>query len=104
MTRNRKEIDGWISIFETGTDYEADLVRDRLDDSEIPAVLMTKKDRSFSLTQGAMSRIYVMIPPEFEERAVALLQSEALTDDELTRMALAADPENVTTSKPDIDS
>ena len=97
----RKEIDGWIAIFQTGTDYEADLVRDRLDDSGIPAVLMTKKDRSFSLTQGSMSRIYVMIPPDFEAKAIEILQSPPLSDEELSRIAVAADPSNVV--PPDIE-
>jgi len=95
---SRKNIDGWIAIYETGADFEADLVRDRLDDSEIPAVIMKKKDRSFSLTHGSMSRIYVMVPPQFEEQAALLLQANALSDEDLTRIALASDPENVDVS------
>jgi len=95
---SRKEIDGWVAIYQTGADFEADLVRDRLDDSEIPAVIMKKKDRSFSLTHGSMSRIYVMVPPQYEGQAAALLQAEAVSEDDLTRIALASDPENVDVS------
>lgn len=89
----RIEIDGWIGVWQTGIDYEADLVRDRLDDAGVEAVIMTKKDRSFSLTQGSMSPIHVLVPPGQEERARAVLASEPVSDDELTAAALAADPE-----------
>ncbi|MDA0378377.1 MAG: DUF2007 domain-containing protein [Bacteroidetes bacterium] len=90
----RMEMDGWIEVFQTGTDYEAELVRDRLDDAGIEAVIMTKKDRAFSLTHGAMSRIHVMVPAEREGDALDLLHSEPLSDEELTRAALARDPED----------
>ena len=88
-----KEFDGWITVFQTGTDYEADLVRDRLDDSGIPAVIMRKKDRSFSLTQGSMSAIYVLVPKKSEGAAQSLLSSAQISDADLTEIALAADPE-----------
>jgi hypothetical protein len=91
----RLEMDGWVEVFQTGIDYEAELVRDRLDDSGIEAVIMTKKDRAFSLTHGAMSRIHVMVPVEREEEALGVLHTAPLSDEELTRAALARDPEDV---------
>ena len=33
---SERTYEGWIVVFNTGTDYEADLVRDRLDDADIP--------------------------------------------------------------------
>jgi len=93
MTMKRVEIDGWVGVFQTGIDYEADLVRDRLDDAGLEAVIMRKKDRSFSLTHGSMSFIYVMVPFELENKARALLAADLPTDEELTAAALAADPE-----------
>ena len=90
----RLEFDGWLEVFQTGTDYEADLVRDRLDDSGLEAVIMRKKDQAFSLTHGSMSRIYVLVPPHHQEEALAILSSETVSDEELTAAALAADPEN----------
>lgn len=89
----RIEIDGWIGVWQTGIDYEADLVRDRLDDAGVEAVIMRKKDRSFSLTHGSMSPIHVLVPSDQEERARAVLEAEPVSDDELTAAALAADPE-----------
>lgn len=89
----RFEMDGWVEVFQTGVDYEAELVRDRLDDSGIEAVIMTKKDRSFSLTHGSMSRIHVMVPADREGDAMDLLNAEPVSDEELTRAALARNPE-----------
>jgi len=89
----RLEFDGWLEVFQTGIDYEADLVRDRLEDAGLEAVIMRKKDQAFSLTHGSMSRIYVLVPPHLEEEALALLSSEIVSDEELTAAALAADPE-----------
>jgi hypothetical protein len=89
----RLNMDGWVEVFKTGIDYEAELVRDRLDDSGIEAVIMTKKDRSFSLTHGSMSRIHVMVPVEREADAMDVLGAEPVSDEELTRAALARNPE-----------
>jgi len=90
----RVEIDGWIGVWQTGIDYEADLVRDRLDDAGVEAVIMRKKDRSFPVTHGSMSPIHVLVPQHQEAEARAILAAEPPTDDELTAAALAADPEN----------
>ena len=90
----RLEMDGWVEVFQTGIDYEAELVRDRLDDSGIEAVIMTKKDRSFSLTHGSMSRIHVMVPAGREDDAHDLLDTAPPSDEELTRAALARDSED----------
>lgn len=97
----RVEIDGWVGVFHTGIDYEADLVRDRLDDAGLEAVIMRKKDRSFSLTHGSMSLIHVMVPAELESRAQAVLAADLPSDEELTAAALAADPE--TAPGPDVE-
>lgn len=41
--------DKWVVVFESGTDYESNIVRDRLDDAGIPAVVDTKRDHAFFL-------------------------------------------------------
>jgi hypothetical protein len=81
----------WVSIFRSSTDYEADLVRDRLDDRGIPAVVLTQRDHAFNLTVGDLASVHVMVPPEQADDAVALLE-EQLSDDELEEAALGADP------------
>jgi hypothetical protein len=82
----------WVSVFRTGTDYEADMVRDRLDDSGIPAVVLTQRDHAFNLNVGELSSVHVMVPPDRADDAVALLE-QRLDDDELEEAALGADPD-----------
>lgn len=86
-----KTYEGWLAVFTTGTDFEADLVRDRLGESDIPAVVLTQRDHSFSLNVGDMSPVHVMIPPEHEEAARAIINAAPLTDSELEEAAMSAD-------------
>ena len=84
----------WITVFTTGTDYEADLVRDRLDDSGIPAVVLTQRDHAFNLNVGDLSAVRVMVPPDYADDAVDLIQGELVSDEELEEAAMQADPES----------
>ena len=85
--------EGWISIFRSGTDYEADLVRDRLDDSGVPAVVLTQRDHVFNLTiVDDFATVHVMVPPDQVQAARHVLESEPFSDEELEAAALAADP------------
>jgi hypothetical protein len=95
--------DDWVSVFRTSTDYEADLVRDRLDDSGIPAVVLTQRDHAFNLNVGDLAAVHVMVPPDRADDAVALLE-ESLDEDELAEAALGADPEAPPANTPDQDS
>lgn len=83
----------WISIFETGTDYEADIVRDRLDDAGLPAVVLTQRDHAFNLNVGDLAAVHVMVPPDRVEDAQEVLESEPFTDEELNEAAMNADPD-----------
>jgi hypothetical protein len=86
--------EGWVSIFRSGTDYEADLVRDRLDDAGIPAVVLTQRDHAFNLTLvDGFARVHVMVPKNQVEAAHHILESEPVSDEELEAAALAADPD-----------
>jgi len=82
----------WISVFSTTTDYEADLVRDRLADAGIAAVVHTQRDHAFNLTVGELAQVHVMVPKAYADEARALVNTPALSDDELETAALAADP------------
>lgn len=93
----------WVSVFRTGTDYEADLVRDRLDDSGIPAVVLTKRDHAFNLNVGDLALVHVMVPPDRADEAVSLLEEE-LTTEELEEAALGADPDAPPANTPEEDS
>lgn len=79
------------------------MVRDRLDDGGIPAVVLTQRDHAFNLTVGDLASVHVLVPPGRAEDAVELLQ-ETLSDDELEDAALGADPEAPPAHTPDEDS
>lgn len=81
----------WVVVFRSGTDYEADLVRDRLDDAGIAAVVLTQRDHAFNLTVGDLSPVNVLVPPQEAERAASVLESAPFTDEELDRAAMSAD-------------
>jgi hypothetical protein len=80
-------------VFQSGTDYEADIVRDRLDDAGIPAVVLTQRDHSFNLNVGDLSAVNVLVPPTKVDQARAVLQSEPFSEEELDQAALGADPQ-----------
>jgi len=93
----------WVSVFRSGTDYEADMVRDRLDESDIPAVVLTQRDHAFNLNVGDLAQVHVMVPPDRADDAVSLLK-EQLTDEELEEAALGADPDAPPANTPEEDS
>lgn len=92
MSDRDLNIEGWLPIFTSGTDYEADMVRDRLDDSGIPAVVYTQRDHAFNLNVGDLARTSVYVPPTHEAEARQILASAPISDTELDQAALAADP------------
>ena len=89
--REARTYEGWISVFESSTDFEADLVRDRLDAAGIAAVVLTQRDHSFNLNVGDLSPVHVMVKPESEATARGVLAEAPLSDEELEAAALAAD-------------
>ncbi len=85
--------ESWVSAFKTSTDFEADIVRDRLDDAGIPAVVLTQRDHAFNLNVGDLARVHVMVPPDRAAEAEDLLGSAPLSDVELDEAAMNADPD-----------
>ena len=84
--------ENWVVVFKTGTDYEGDLVRDRLDDAGISAVVLTQRDHAFNLNVGDLAPVNVLVPPDQVEGAREVLESEPFTDAELNDAAMNADP------------
>ena len=82
----------WVEVFRSSTDYEADIVRDRLDDAGIPAIVFTQRDHVFNLNVGNLARVSVRVPARYAEAARRLL-AEPVDEDALRRAAEAADPE-----------
>ena len=83
--------EGWVSAFSCSTDFEADLVRDRLDEAGVSAVVLTQRDHAFNLNVGDLSPVHVMVPPDEAEDAAAVLSQNPLTDEELEQAAMSAD-------------
>ena len=83
--------ENWIAVFTTSTDYEADMVRDRLDSAGIPAVVLTQRDHAFNLTVGDLAEVHVMVQPDYEEEAHRLLQDQ-FSEEELDEAARFIDP------------
>ncbi len=90
---NETRYQDWVVVFQSGTDYEADLVRDRLDDAGMSAVILTQRDHAFNLNVGDLSEVNVLVPPDQVDDAVALLQSKPFNDEELNEAAMSADPD-----------
>lgn len=88
----KKDVDGWKPVFSSGTDYEADLVRSRLDDSGIPAVVLTQRDHALNLTIGDLAKVYVLVPPDRYAEAQEVLEQAPLSGAELDQAAADADP------------
>lgn len=89
--------EGWVVIFKTGTDYEADIVRDRLDDAGLSAVVLTQRDHAFNLTLGDLAKVNVLVPPAQVDEAREILNSAPISDEELERAAMNASSDEVDT-------
>jgi len=85
-----RTFEGWVVVFSSGTDYEADLVRDRLDDAGFPAVVLSQRDHAWNLTHGDLAKVHVLTTPQHVEAAHAVLTAAPITDEELEAAALAA--------------
>jgi len=85
-------VDGWVTVFTSGTDYEADLVKDRLVDSGLDAVVLTHRDHAFNLNVGKMSVVRVLVSPDQADAAYAVLDAPPVSDEELTNAALSSIP------------
>ena len=80
----------WVSAFETGVEFEAEVVADRLKDSGIPAVVMNQREKSIGIAFSDQKLIRVMVPPDREAEAENLLGQQPLSDEELEEAALNA--------------
>ncbi len=90
-SRDARTFEGWISAFQCSTDFEADLVRDRLDEEGIAAVVFTQRDHSFNLNVGDLASVHVMVRAEDETAARTMLAQPIMSDADLEAAAMAAD-------------
>ena len=90
-SRAARTFEGWVSVFECSTDFEADLVRDRLDEEGFAAVVFTQRDHSFNLNVGDLAAVHVMVRPEEEAAARAVVMQPPMSDADLDAAAMSAD-------------
>ena len=90
-SRDARTFEGWVSVFECSTDFEADLVRDRLDEEGLAAVVFTQRDHSFNLNVGDLAAVHVMVRPEEEGAARNVLLEPMISDADLEAAAMSAD-------------
>ncbi len=67
------DINGWVCVYETGTEYDAEMVKSYFADQDIHAQILSKRDSAYNLNIGQMSMVYVYVPGELEERAMKAL-------------------------------
>ena len=80
----------WVSVFETGVEFEADVVADRLKASAIPAVVMNQHEKFISFAFSEQKLIQVLVQPGRIEEAKRVLDEQPLSDEELEQAALNA--------------
>ncbi|MDX1642527.1 MAG: hypothetical protein R3220_12565 [Balneolaceae bacterium] len=76
------KIKNWVCILERGTEYEVELAKNYLSNLKIPSNILSKRDSSYNLNFGEMSRVYLYVPKEFEKKArKALAELDKEADD-----------------------
>ncbi len=78
----------WEEVYRCSTDYEAELVHARLEDIDIPSVILNQRDHAFNLTHGYLAKVKVLVPKSKIKLAREILSKQSLTDEELTQEAL----------------
>lgn len=78
-------IKDWTCVFETGQNFEAEMMHNFLTDRDIRAEILSKKDRAYSVNHSQLSMVYVYVPDEQAEAARNAIkefeQGELLQDD-----------------------
>jgi hypothetical protein len=76
-------IEGWTCVYETGREYDAELIKGYLESLDIPCSMLNKKDRAYGLTIGDMALIWIYVPEDQLQRAQQALEEWNLEDEHL---------------------
>ncbi|MFX0135815.1 MAG: hypothetical protein ACFFDN_19385, partial [Candidatus Hodarchaeota archaeon] len=66
--------DGWSSVYETNYDYNAEVIKEDLNNNNIPCIIDNRKDRSFQLSLGQLGGILVRVPFDYVLEAEKIIQ------------------------------
>ncbi|MCH8495235.1 MAG: DUF2007 domain-containing protein [Balneolales bacterium] len=56
------KIENWTCVYQTGTEYDAEMVKNYFADQEIDSQILSKRDRAYNMNIGQMSMVYVYVP------------------------------------------
>jgi len=72
----------WVTVYTTGTEYEADMVAANLESAGIPARVYVQNDQMFVATVGDLAVTKIMVPAEAADEAKAYLATLPLQESE----------------------
>lgn len=65
----------WVCVYSAGVEYEAEILRAKLVDSDIPATILNQSDSMRPFTFGSLAIYKVMVPERYFEEAKNFLKS-----------------------------
>lgn len=68
-TPKPNEIEGWVCVYTTNTEYDAQLAKNYLGSREIESRILSKRDSAFDINVGDMALVYVYVPKNFADEA-----------------------------------
>jgi len=77
------DVENWVCIYETGTEYDANLAKNYLESREIDTRIISKRDSAFDLNIGDMALIYLYVTREQEEEALEAMREWQSGESEL---------------------
>lgn len=63
------KVEDWECIYETNTEYDAQLAKNYLENREIEASILSKRDSAFDVNVGDLALIYVYVPKALAKKA-----------------------------------
>ena len=72
----------WVTVYTTGTEYEAEMIAANLESAGIPARVYVQSDQMFVATFGDLAVTKVMVPVESADEAKAFIASFPMEESE----------------------
>ena len=82
----------WEAAFWTNREYEAAMIRDVLENADIPAVIMARGSNIYGVNLGDLTRVPVLVPKDRLEDAKKALTQSVPSEAELEKLAMQARP------------
>lgn len=76
-------IKGWVCIYETSMDYDANLAKNFLEDCGYDCQILSKRDSAYNLNVGDMAVIFLYVRAEDEAEAIEAIKEWHRGDHEI---------------------